>query len=198
MKKLFILPALAILFAGCSSPLPENKIIDNNVYNIEDDRSFLLVRIQFENAFNDVFNYSESTITELVTDPQLHIDKDNYRIIYSQLDPRFAVMEKCFKDGSIKIEQSSDDFRIHSSTEEVKNCILSKSNEPINDSTITLLNRTDLFNRLKYTQPLREKINSYKADGIISIKEYTDIVQTIYSIGAAKKEQKVKDVIKNL
>lgn len=198
MKKLFILPALAILFAGCSSPLPENKIIDNNVYNIENDKSFLLVRIQFENSFNDVFNYSQSTITELVTDPQLHIDKDNYRIIYSQMDPRFAVMEKCFKDGSIKIEQSSDDFRIHSSPEEVKNCILSKSNEPINDGAITLLNRTDLFNQLKNTQPLREKINIYKADGVISIKEYTDIVQTIYSIETSKKEQKVKDVIKNL
>lgn len=193
-----MLPALAILFAGCSSPLPENKIIDNNVYNIEDDRSFLLVRIQFENAFDKALNYSEIALTELVSDPAIYTEKDSLRVLYSLMDPRLAVMKKCFKDGTIQIEQTKDDYRIHSSPEEVKKCILSKSNEPINDSAITLLNRTDLFNQLKNTQPLREKINSYKADGIISIKEYTDIVQTIYSIEAAKKEQKVKDVIKNL
>ncbi|EOZ8645381.1 hypothetical protein ACQWTT_001132 [Acinetobacter baumannii] len=203
MKKFIIISAIACLFTGCSSPFPEKEIIDNRLYFIATDERFSYVRTQFENRFDKALNYSELSLLEITSDTGIKASTyGGFEELEKRLDPRLAAMNKCFADGNLKIESvtiaNSKSFQIASSDEEINKCIIAKSNEPMKDIAILLLDQTNIFNELKNTPPLREKINKAKADEVITIKEYIDIVQTIDSIKKSNQDQKMKNVIKNL
>lgn len=203
MKKFIIISAIACFFSGCSSPIPEKEIINNRLYDITTDEKLGDVRTQFKNRFNKIFNYSAISLDEITSDITIHPSVfRSSKGVENQLDPRLTTMNKCFEDGTLKIESvkisNSQVFQFGSSEEEIKKCILTKANDPMTDSAILLLKETNIFNELKNTQPLREKLDKYKADGIITIKEYMDILQTISSIEQSKRDQNMKNVIKNL
>lgn len=205
MKKSFILPIIVIIGVGCTEQQkPITTILNGNeILNLTSDDNYAVVRADFKKNVDDVFQfpYSIQDYRSIV------ITKDGTSPIpeyyYEATDPIKQLLNLCFESNNLKISATRYDkeftsYRIASSPAEIKNCIVAKSNEPMPKSGILILNNSYIYNDFKDNPFLRDRVNAFKSDGVITIKEFMDITQTINKLKDAAESVKYEKTVKDL
>jgi|GEM_PF-2008677 len=205
MKKSFILPIIVIIGVGCTEQQkPITTILnENEVFNLSSGYDYAVVRADFKKNIDEVFqfpyslqDYRSFTIPQAANGPITESD-------YEVTDPIKQLLNLCFKSNNLKISATRYDkeftsYKIASSPDEIKNCIVAKANEPMHKSGILILSNSYFYNEFKDNPFLRDRINAFKSDGVITIREYMNITQTINNLKEAAESVKYEKTIKDL
>lgn len=175
MKKLLIPTIIILLLNGCFSI---KKTTEQN---------------EFQDRVDAVFKYPYSS---------LHYEglgKDLLENKYT--NPLTELANRCFKSDlkvSVTYFSNATTYRIDSSQDEIDQCIIKMAKEPMDDHAISILSRSDLYEKYKNSPHFRNSMNLYKADGVITIKEYMDIVKALNESKEAESEADNKKNITEL
>lgn len=155
------------------------------------------VKNEFDSTVDKVFEYNYSSLPyHLFLNKTLGIDGPK--------EPIAQIASNCFKSQQVQIQRiinnnnSSIDYQLYTPIEKTKNCIIKESNSPINADALIDLNKNAIYKEYSDNPFLRDVIDKFKSDGVITIKEYMDIIQIIIKLDKAGKAVQLEQVIKNL
>lgn len=213
MKKLFLIPLLTSLAFGCSDvkkseksmelAVPEKNIVKPyELVNLPTSSDFSVVRGEFNARIDTLFKtpYSTYNYSNLAITPSsslLTLDTQ-----YEYTNPITQLLIKCFKSdlkvSARKFDETYTSYRIASNQMDIDNCIMQTANEPMPEMGIYIFSKSYIYETYKDNPKFRDHVNNYKADGVITIKEFMDLGRIINGLIEADKNVQNKEVISNL
>ncbi|OIH08644.1 hypothetical protein A7M79_07460 [Acinetobacter baumannii] len=186
MKKLLILPFIILLLSGCYS---SKRLLESyELRSLETDSNLVVVRHDFYDRVDAVFKYPYSSLY------YGNSETNPYR-------PLNELAKRCFK-SDLKIRETIVfkviSYKIASSQDEIDKCITQRANEPMDDYAISILSSSDIYEKYKNNPHFRTRTNNFKADGVITIKEYMDMYKALNEIREAEIEADNKKRITEL
>lgn len=190
MKKVLLSIASVIMMGGCSEVPNDMTYIDV----LNSDR-YLSTAYQLNKLFDESFKYPYSKIPfGLVTEgwgvsgPKHPISQ----IVYSCLSSNEVQLVTKFQPLMPQVTY------IKTPDNQVENCIIKHANDSINTEALNDLKAFHLFQKYSDNPFLRKTVDSTKADGKITVKEYMDIVQIVIKLKVADNQVQLEKTIQEL
>lgn len=209
MKKLLVLPITISIITGCSDVhqaadyLKEKGVFTetetilepHEVYDVKNLKSkdWIGIHDDFSRRVDAVFKYPYSSLNYLYL--------GNNELEYRAVNPINELLDKCLEnDLKIKSIKYSDSlsYKIANPQIEIDKCITKKANEPMPEVALLLLKDSPIYKTYKDNPLFRTPTNNYKADGVITIKEYMYMFKTLIEIKDAENKIEEKKLISEL
>ena len=198
MKNFLPIICAVIMATGCQKTTTSSAdLIDVKNLDIYNSQNMTSVRSAFDLIVDDVFKYPYSSVSysPFLNGP-LGIDGPK--------EPLAQIANNCIKSKDVQIQSIKNkdneiiSFKFYTPIEKIKNCIVKESNAPINADALIDLNKSAIFKEYSDNPFLRETLDNLKSDGVITVKEYMDIIQIIIKLDKAGKAVQLEKVIKDL